>query len=230
MTNIILNVKKLNVQFNHETILENINFSVHKGDIFVLVGPNGAGKSTLLRALLNLVEYSGVVKWSTQNVSYLPPHETLNQKEIPPLTVQDFFLCKKKANKKEIPSLLESVGLETNIQTKQFSELSTGQFQRMLIAWALANKPSVLLLDDPATAIDTKGQKIIYELLHKLWKEKKLTLIIVTHDLDVVWQYATQVLCMNKTIMCQGKPQATLTPENLKKLYGWGAMYEHKHS
>lgn len=230
MTNPILTVQNLGVTFNDETILHSITFSVNKGDIVVIVGPNGAGKTTLMRALLGLVPHSGSVEWHTKKASYLPPYELLQRKDIPPLTIEEFFLCKKKINPAEIPVLLEEVGLNPLIASKQFNELSTGQFQRMLIAWSLISNPQVILFDDPATAIDIKGQAKLYGLLKKLWQDKKLTMILVTHNLDIVWEHATHVLCLNKTIICQGKPETTLTPETLFQLYGWGVKkYEHHH-
>jgi len=230
MANEVVHVTNLGVKFNKEVILHDISFSVKEGDIIVIVGPNGAGKTTLMRAILNIIPHTGMVIWATERRAYLPPHEMLNQKDIPPLTIEEFFLCKKKIDKQEIPKLIEQVGLKKNILNKQFSELSTGQFQRMLIAWSLISDPAVLLYDDPATAIDIAGQKALYDLLQKLWKEKKLTMILVTHNLNVVWEYATHVICLNKTIICQGKPEATLTPENLSKVYGWGVkLYEHRH-
>jgi ABC-type Mn2+/Zn2+ transport system ATPase subunit len=226
----ILEVKNLGVTFNDEIILHDISFSVNERDIIVIVGPNGAGKTTLLRALLGFIPHTGTVTWYTKNLSYLPPHEMLHHKDIPPLTIQEFFLCKKSISKQKIPSMLQTVGLDPAIEMKQFTELSTGQFQRMLIAWALISNPSVILFDDPATAIDISGQAELYALLKKLWEKHHLTIILVTHNLNIVWEHATHVLCLNKTIICQGKPEVTLTPENLEKIYGWGVkLYEHRH-
>jgi len=230
VTNTVLEVSNLGVKFDSETILHDVTFSVKKGDIIVIVGPNGAGKTTLLRALLGLVPHTGIVTWQTKNISYLPPHETLHRKDIPPLTIEEFFLCKKYLDKKNIPPLLKMVGLDPKIAVKQFTELSTGQFQRMLIAWALITNPSVILFDDPATAIDIQGQNELYKLLKNLWQEQQLTIILVTHNLNIVWDQATHVICLNKTIVCQGKPETTLTQENLYKIYGWGVkLYEHRH-
>ena len=230
MTQPILEVKNLGVTFNEEIILHDITFSVNEKDIIVIVGPNGAGKTTLIRALLGLTPHTGTVKWHTKNLSYLPPIEMLHRKDIPPLTIQEFFLCKKSIEKQKIQSMLQTVGLDPTIAKKQFTELSTGQFQRMLIAWALISNPLVILFDDPATAIDISGQAELYALLKKLWEEHNLTIILITHNLNIVWEYATHVLCLNKTIICQGKPEVTLTPENLAKIYGWGVkLYEHRH-
>jgi len=230
MANTILEVKNLSVQFDSERVLHDISFSVKQGEIIIIIGPNGAGKTTLLRSLLGLIPHKGIITWHTKNISYLPPYELLARSDIPPLTIKDFFLCKKCINKKDIPKALQDVGLEPEIQHKQFTELSTGQFQRMLIAWALINNPEIILFDDPATAIDIQGQTELYNLLKSLWKKRNLTMILITHNLNIVWEQATHVLCLNKTIVCQGKPEATLTPENLYKIYGWGVKpYEHHH-
>jgi len=227
----ILDVSNLGVTLNQETILHNITFSIKKGGIIVIVGPNGAGKTTLLRALLGLIPHTGTATWHTQEISYLPPLEMLHRKDIPPLTIDEFFLCKKCIHSAEIPTILKAVGLDPSIQKKQFIELSTGQFQRMLIAWALITNPSVILFDDPVTAIDISGQAELYQLLKKLWHERNMSMLLVTHNLNIVWEYATHVLCLNKTILCQGKPETTLTPENLSKIYGWGVkLYEHRHN
>jgi len=231
MADTLLEVNNLNVEFGNETILKDISFSVKRGEIIVIVGPNGAGKTTLFRALLGLISHTGKVKWSTQNIAYLPPHERVESKNIPPLTIKDFFLCKKSIDRKDIPKILKSVGLAPEFEKKQFTELSTGQFQRMLIAWSLINNPSVILFDDPINAIDIQGQIELYQLLKSNWEKRDMTIVMITHNLNLVWEHATHVMCLNKTIVCQGKPEATLTPENLYNLYGWGVKtYEHKHN
>lgn len=225
----LLVVKNLSVSFGSEVVLKNLSFSIKRKDVLIVVGPNGAGKTTLIRSLLNLVPYTGSVSWITQNVGYLPPQETLQRRGLPPLSVKDFFSFKSNDEEKMI-KLLNDVGLDNSFLNKQFGVLSTGQFQRMLIAWSLLNDPEVLLFDEPISGIDIGGEETIYSLLHKFWKERILTIILVSHDLDIVWEHANIVLCLNKTKVCMGHPEQVLTPENLKKIYGVNIkFYRHDH-
>ncbi len=226
----ILEIKNLSVKINNETILYDITFSIQPNDVIVIIGPNGAGKTTLLRSILNLIPHEGIVKWNAKKIGYLPPHESINRPEIPPQTIRDFFMCKKHMNSQDITDSLKNVGLNPHIQHKQITALSTGQFQRMLVAWVLVSSPSILLLDDPVTAIDIEGQAEIYKLLESIRKKNNMTIILITHNLKLVWDHATKVICLDKKVICQGKPERILTPENLYKVYGWGVKpYEHHH-
>lgn len=225
----ILEVSNLSVSFDENRVISDLSFRVPEGEVLVVLGPNGAGKTTLLRALLDLIPYQGTVKWQTKSISYLPPQEFLQRKNLPPLSIQEFFHFKTK-DTNAIANMLTEVGLDPDVRFKQFTALSTGQFQRMLIAWALVDDPQVLLFDEPTSGIDIGGEETIYTLLHKFWKERNLTIILVTHDLSIVWEHANQVLCLNKQKMCWGHPNVVLTPEKLKELYGTGLKYyEHKH-
>ncbi|MFH1253935.1 MAG: metal ABC transporter ATP-binding protein [bacterium] len=225
----ILNVEHLSVWLNKEKILQDLTFEVGEGDVLIILGPNGAGKTVLLRTLLGLIPYEGKVEWKTQKISYLPPQELLTRKDLPPLNIQDFFEFKNASKQKAI-DYLNAVGLDASLLTKQFSTLSTGQFQRMIIAWALVDEPSVLLFDEPTSGIDIGGEETIYSLLHKFWKEKKLTILLVTHDLNIVWEHASKVLCLNKKKLCMGSPNEVLSPENLQKLYHSNIkFYKHEH-
>ena len=225
----ILKVQDLNVQFNGEEIIKNLSFSVKEKEVLVILGPNGAGKTTLLRALLGIVPHTGIIEWKTKDISYLPPQEFFARKDLPPLSIQEFFEFKK-VSLKQIFTILNQVGLEQSILKKEFTKLSTGQFQRMIIAWALVEKPKVLLFDEPTSGIDIGGEETIYSLLHKFWEERNLTILLVTHDLSIVWEHAQNVLCLNKKKICSGSPEQVLTPENLKKLYGTKIkFYKHRH-
>ncbi|MCK4265079.1 ATP-binding cassette domain-containing protein [Candidatus Babeliales bacterium] len=225
----ILTVKNLTVNINNEIILKDLSFSVKESDVLIILGPNGAGKTTLLRTLLGLIPYEGKIEWKTQKFSYLPPQELLARKGLPPLSIQDFFKFKNVSQQKII-NILIAVGLDSSILKKQFNALSTGQFQRMIIAWSLVDEPSVLLFDEPTSGIDIGGEETIYSLLHKFWKEKKLTILLITHDLNIVWEHASKVLCLNKKQLCMGKPNEVLSPENLKKLYETNIkFYKHEH-
>jgi zinc transport system ATP-binding protein len=126
--------------------------------------------------------------------------------------------------------MLHTVGLGKEVGKKLIGDLSSGQFQRVLIAWALAGDPDLLLFDEPTTGVDIGGEETVYALLSKLHQERNLAMLIVTHDLAVVHRLSTMVLCLNKQPICQGPPLSTLTPENLQRLYGTEVkFYKHKH-
>jgi len=229
MPKTILKVEKLNVSFDGEEVIKDLSFEVKEGEVLVILGPNGAGKTTLLRALLGLIPYTGKFAWATENISYLPPQELLQRKGLPPLSIEDFFRFKN-VSIERILKIFELVELDPSLLKRRYGALSTGQFQRIIIAWALVDDPSVLLFDEPTSGIDIGGQETIYSLLHRFWKERNLTILLVTHDLNVVWEHAETVLCMNKEKLCYGNPRKVLTPEELERIYGTGIKYyEHAH-
>lgn len=227
--NKVLEVSNLRMAYDGQAIIEGLTFSVAQRDILIVLGPNGAGKTTLLRGLLNLLPYQGSVIWHARKIGYLPPQESLQRQGLPPLQLAEFFHFKTH-DTGSIKAMLSDVGLDDSFLSRQFNELSTGQFQRMMIAWSLLDNPDVLILDEPTSGIDIGGEETIYSLLHKFWQKQNLTMLLVTHDLHVVWEYATQVLCLNRQQMCMGKPDKVLTPEQLKLLYGTGIkFYQHRH-
>lgn len=225
----VLEVEDLTVEFNGNTVLSNLNFEVGKDEVLVVLGPNGAGKTTLLRALLDLIPHEGSISWKADDISYLSSQEFYDRENIPPLSIEEFFDLKNITHKKKV-EILEEVGLEESVLRKNFGALSTGEFQRMTIAWALVDDPSVLLFDEPTAGIDIGGQETIYSLLHEFWKERDLTIILVTHDLNIVWEHASNVLCLNKKMICSGTPEKVLDPERMEELYGSGVkFYKHEH-
>ncbi len=227
----ILEVKNLSVVFNHNKIIDNLSFTVNNGDFYIILGPSGAGKTTLFRAILGLVPYEGEVNWLNNNlkIGYLP--ERLSRTEFGdlPISVKDFFELKEK----KIDKILETlglVGLDQKILNRNPSELSSGQFQRMLIAWALVDDPGVLLFDEPNTGIDISKTETIYSLLEKMRREKGITIFVITHDLNIVYGYATNILCLNGKGICSGMPREVLTPDILENLYGGKVkFYTHHH-
>ena len=123
---------------------------------------------------------------------------------------------------------MKAVGLEKFLD-RRIGNLSSGEFQRTLIAWALLKNPEVLLFDEPIAGIDIRGEETIYSLLLKLNKKRKLTVLLVTHDLSVVFRFSSYVICLNRQPVCQGKPKRVLTPEALEKLYGTEIkFYSHR--
>ena len=226
----ILKVKNLNVELDDEKIVKDLSFEVKKGEILTILGPNGAGKTVLLKALLGLLPYQGEVSWpKSLKIGYLPQGLTQLKVKDLPLSVEEFFGLKK-VSPEETMKVLKLVGIEEELfLKKRIGDLSTGQFQRMLIAWVLVSKPEVLLFDEPTAGIDLGGEETIYSLLHRVWQEKNLTILLVTHDLNIVYKYSNSVLCLSKKgVTCFGRPKEVLTTELLEKMYGTGIkFYEH---
>ncbi|OGF64370.1 hypothetical protein A2Z53_00590 [Candidatus Giovannonibacteria bacterium RIFCSPHIGHO2_02_42_15] len=226
----ILEVRDLTVKVGNVALVENISFAVKKGETVLVIGPNGAGKTTLFRALIGSVPYFGEVKWGEgASIGYVPQKVDL-ERDLP-ITVREFFMLKTgNIGEAEVKEALLDVKLESEYAEKGISELSSGELQRILIAWAVLGHPKVLLFDEPTASIDVAGQETIYELLHNLQDTHDLTLIMISHDLTVVYKYATQVLCLNKEQICFGSPREVLTPEELSKLYGPElTFYHHLH-
>jgi zinc transport system ATP-binding protein len=207
--------------------LENLSFEVKEGEVLTILGPNGAGKTVLLKTLLGLLPYKGKIEWTSGvKIGYVPQRLPFI-KDIP-MSVGEFFKLKE-ASEKEIKEIFNSIGLKGDILEKKIGDLSSGQFQRILVGWALILNPQILLFDEPTTGIDIGGQESIYNLLEKLRKERSLTILLVTHDLSIVYKLATNCLCLNKKMLCYSIPKE-LTSERLSQLYGGEIkFYRHSH-
>lgn len=236
----ILTVENLSVTFSGQKVLENINFHAAKGDVLAVIGPNGAGKSVLFRTLLGLIPYTGEISWHKDvRLGYVPQKSFIEHGF--PLTVKEFLSLKTKSEQ-EIIRVLSSVGigkteheheshhLQYHILNRRIGVLSGGEFQRVLIAWALIDHPNVLLFDEPTSGIDIGGEETIYNLLSELQKKQDLTIILISHDLNVVYKYANNVICINKRQICFGEPHTVLDPNELAQIYGGKAsFYHHEH-
>ncbi|MEX2090773.1 MAG: metal ABC transporter ATP-binding protein [Candidatus Paceibacterota bacterium] len=234
----LLTIENLGVKFDQNEVLKGMSFFVQKGDVLAIIGPNGSGKSVLFRALLGLVPYSGEVKWAKGlKINYVPQKLSIDR-ELP-LSVGEFMLLKTK-NRDQIVKALLAVGLvdehydehhiEYHLLRERLGWLSGGQLQRMLIAWAIIDEPDVLLFDEPTSGIDVGGEETIYNLLKKLRDQRDMTILLISHDLNIVYKYANNVLCVNKEMVCYGAPSEVLDPAALTKLYGGEAsFYKHEH-
>jgi zinc transport system ATP-binding protein len=220
----ILKVKHLRVELEGEIILEDISFEVRQRETLVILGPNGAGKTVLLKALLGLLPHQGEVSWREGvTIAYVPQRVPLI-KDVP-MTVEEFFELKG-VPRKRTEVVLKEVGIENQAFLKKpIGIISSGQFQRVLIAWALVNNPDILLFDEPTAGIDIGGEETVYSLLQRAKRERGLTILLVTHDLTAVYSQATNVLCMNKKMFCYGPPRDSLTPKHLQEMFGEKIKY-----
>ena len=227
--NFVLKAKKINVELGNEKIIEDLSFEVKEGEVVTILGPNGAGKTVLFKTLIGLLPFQGKIEWKKGiKIGYVPQRIPFI-KDIP-INVEEFFALKG-ISRKKTADMLDSLGINAKENLKKrLGDLSSGQFQRVLIGFALVSNPEVLLFDEPMTGIDIGGEETVYTLLEKLKKERNLTILLITHDLSIIYKFATSVLCFNKKALCYGAPKEALTPENLSQLYGEKIkFYHHLH-
>ncbi len=225
-----LEVFELTVRFGETAVLERISFSVERGQTLGIVGPNGAGKTVLLRALIGAIPSEGSIRWAPgTRPGYVP--QKLDLERDLPVTARELLFAKgrvARAARSEVDRVLSLVGLPLAVVGAPIGHLSGGQLQRLLVAFALLGGPNVLLLDEPTANVDEAGQESLGELLHRIQREEGLTLLLISHDLSVIYRYATQVLCLGHGRPCFGPPHEVLTTESLAELYG-GPLHVHLH-
>ncbi|HBW73767.1 MAG: Polyamine-transporting ATPase [Candidatus Magasanikbacteria bacterium GW2011_GWC2_45_8] len=232
-----------------EPALEHITFSVNHGDYLGILGPNGGGKTTLLKIILGLLTpQSGVVRIdntlpsaraSHLHIGYVPQKSDEEQWNFP-ATVEEVVLMGRTVRagvlKKYAPVDFEAVerAMETTgitaYRAQTIATLSGGLRQRILIARALASNPTILILDEPATGVDIAAQEQFYSFLKMLNTKHGLTILFVSHDLDVLARETTSVLCVNRTLISHGPTSEALREEHLEELYGKKVAFAvHRH-
>lgn len=227
-----LEVDQLSIRFGKSEVLKDLTFQVDVGTSLAVIGPNGAGKTVLFRALIGALPFEGRVKWAPGvRIGYVP--QKLDLDRDVPVTGMDFLRAREDLSGvggEQIAAVLQAVGIPGSEAQGQIGALSGGQFQRLLIAFALLGNPSVLMLDEPTAGIDAPGQRHLNDLLRKLQQEKHLTIIFISHELSVVYSYASEVLCLGHGRSCFGAPRKVLTPETLTDIYGSEpGFHVHEH-
>lgn len=229
---IALDLKKVSVRYHHsfEPAILEVSFTAYRGTITSIIGPNGSGKTTLIKAILGLIPYEGEInlpalekKRCGHPVGYVPQTHSIDLSF--PMTVKEFLEfshvnCpgfKLKSNSFKYTLSLLGAGA---LIDKPLQNLSGGQLQRILLARAILHRPALLILDEPETGIDIGGEQSLYDLLVKLSREKGMTVLVSSHEIDVVKHYADRVVCLNRSVVCEGKPEEVLNIGTLHKLYG----------
>jgi zinc transport system ATP-binding protein len=157
--------------------------------------------------------------------------QKLDMERDVPITGMDFLRARTKmagASTADILRTLELVGIGAEVAQSPIGTFSGGQFQRLLVAFALLGNPSVLLLDEPTAGVDEPGQRLLNDLVHRLREQQGLTVLLISHELSIVYRYATHVLCLGHGLSCFGTPRSILTPDLLQDIYGAPVGY-HVH-
>lgn len=212
----VLQVSNLNVTLQNQTILENVNFKLEKGTVLAVVGPNGAGKTILFKTLLGLVPHTGKIEWAPKvRIGYVPQNIAVD--DIP-VSVKEFLSFDHHVDMNES---LSPVRLSDNdVAGKTLGVLSGGQLRRVLIAWALTDKPNVLLFDEATTGVDHDSEEPIFTMLNELKKKNMITVLLITHDVHVVREYSDYFLALNKCVTFFGESKEIMNPSVQKIIYG----------
>jgi zinc transport system ATP-binding protein len=217
----ILDVEHLTVRLDKVEILRDLSFSVPRGSSLAVIGPNGSGKTVLFRALIGALPYSGVVRWAPgTRIGYVP--QKLDLERHLPVTGRDLLLARARlarVSPDAIDAAIARVGLTPAMLDTPVGALSGGQFQRLLMAFALLANPTVLLLDEPTAGVDEPGQERLNDTVRRLQADGT-TVLMISHDLSVVYRFATNVLCLTHHHTCFGVPRRVLTPDILADVYG----------
>jgi zinc transport system ATP-binding protein len=230
----ILQIRHLFVKYDSSTVLSDVSFDVPKGEYLGIIGPNGGGKTTLLKAILGLIPiYSGEISVCGKEpgktgtwVGYVP-QLSLMEREFP-VTVREVVLTGTLTRKKLLFHRYSSIDRDTaaaalrkvgiaDLAGRRIHDLSGGEFQKMLIARALAEKPRLLLLDEPTASVDAKSRAQIFNLLADL-NRSGMTILLVTHDTMAVSSQVHQIACLNRRLVYHGEPE--LKEETLHAMYG----------
>lgn len=216
-----------------ETVLQGIDFRIDPQEIITVVGPNGSGKSSLIRALLGHMPLaSGRIRRSGDlRIGYVPQRVQVDT--AIPMTVRRFLSLPRRVTDAQAAAALARTGVE-GVGKRQLTQLSGGQFQRVLLARALLHDPNLLVLDEPTQGLDQPGIVAFYKLIEEVRRETGAAVLMVSHDLLVVMRASDRVICLNGHICCEGTPQHVSTAPEYRALFGHGsegtlALYQHHH-
>jgi zinc transport system ATP-binding protein len=235
----ILKIENLSFKYSNSFVLDNISFSINKGDYVAIAGPNGAGKTTLVRIILNLLEdYSGSVSiygsdarkfknWDkigylSQKINSFNPIFPATVSEVVGLGLvskKKYFKRLNSKDKTKIEDILKEMNI-FDLKDKQISDLSGGQQQRVFLARAMISSPEILFLDEPSSALDPKTRQNFFELLNRLNKDKGVSVVLITHDTSSVANFSNKLLYLDKTIVFYGSYEDFCKSDNMGDYFG----------
>jgi len=225
----VLKLQGVSLQLRNNNILSNITLEILPHEMVSLIGLNGSGKTTLLKIMLGIYKpTSGLVINRARRIGYVPQKFEFDRNA--PFSVRELLLTYNRVSESEILNKLKEVDAE-ELVAKPFAALSGGQMQRVLIANALLNSPELLLLDEPTSGLDVAGEKDFYCLIEAIHKKYKIAIVIVSHDVHMVFNRAQKILCVDHGVVCHGHPEEMKESKELARLFGPQFMpfKHHRH-
>jgi zinc transport system ATP-binding protein len=228
----LLKLESVSFSKNNKWLVKDVSLEVKQGEIVTLIGPNGSGKSTTAKIALGIYkEIEGMVNKFTNKIGYVPQKISIDW--TLPIRVIDFMSLTDEPTDEQINIALNLTGVG-HLKNKSLGNLSGGEFQRVLIARAIAKQPDLLVLDEPVQGVDFKGEIALYELIKKISEELNCGILLISHDLHVVMSATDFVVCLNGHVCCSGTPQTVAKNDEYQELFGDRAstilsLYEHKH-
>ena len=227
----LIHVEGLSVRYGARTALSDVSLRIEPSEIVTIVGPNGSGKTSLLRAIIGAVKpLSGsIVQASNLKIGYVP--QKLHIDDTLPITVSRFL--KLPGGLADVDYALKQAGVP-ELEKEQLSQLSGGQFQRVLLARALIGKPDLLLLDEATQGLDQRGSASFYQQIETVRQATGCAVLMISHELHVVMSASDRVICLNGHVCCEGAPAAVASAPEYRALFGTGtggalALYRHEH-
>ena len=227
----LVQVEDISVRYGARTALSRVSLRIEPSEIVTIVGPNGSGKTSLLRAIIGAIKpFQGrVVQASSLKIGYVP--QKLHIDETLPITVSRFLRLP--GGLADVDYALKQAGVP-ELEKEQLSQLSGGQFQRVLLARALIGKPDLLLLDEATQGLDQRGSASFYQQIETVRKATGCAILMISHELHVVMSASDRVICLNGHVCCEGAPAAVASAPEYRALFGTGtggalALYRHEH-
>ena len=230
--NPLVKLENAGVYKSSKWLVKGISFEVNNGQIVTLIGPNGSGKTTTAKMILNILNADeGLITSNTNKMAYVP--QKINIDWTMPLRVIDFMKITSSINNAQITEALTLTGVE-KLLYDEVHNLSGGEFQRVLIARAVAKKPELLVLDEPVQGVDFNGEIALYNLIKKISDKLNCGILLISHDMHFVMSATDHVICLNGHICCSGTPSSVVKNPAYIKLFGEHnaetlSYYQHHH-
>jgi len=232
-TDPLLQLSNAGVERAGRWLVRGVEFTLSAGEIVTMIGPNGSGKSTTAKMALGIVapDEGSVVRRKGLVVGYVPQKVAIDW--TLPLTVERFMRLTGKVTKPAADEAMQATGV-LHLRHEEVRTLSGGEFQRVMLARAIARKPDLLVLDEPVQGVDFTGEIDLYNLISRIRDQLNCGVLLISHDLHVVMAATDRVICLNGHMCCQGTPTAVASSDEYKELFGARAtsvlaVYEHSH-